>query len=305
MSTPESTSASFHSPPADRPAEGEGVAINTDDPQIKAALALFEEKGLAVNINGTEVTGAPKEKPAEEPKAASVEPKKEETPAKPAETLLAGKYKTPADLEKAYLELSKKLGSPEKASEPEKKALPIPLGAQVDPLPEDLKAKITEEVLRENNLSAETRKRLHTRGYANEYIDEYLASYRLARLAASEMAENVLGGQDRAKAAKQWGEENWPADKQAALNEAFTKRDPAGMRQWLKTLNEDYSKSRGTGYDSEPMAGTGASTGVKPLNDAEMVEAMNHPLYREKGLRGDEYRRKVLAGVQEAMNHRR
>ena len=159
--------------------------------------------------------------------------------------LLAGKYKSASDLEKAYLELQQKLGAQD--SEPEE---------QVEEKQEEPEEQDTED---ESNSDKNESKSL-----TQEDID-YL--------------HGLAGGTDGYKQMVTWASENVDAKEIEMYDRVMDKGDPAAVLFAVKALVAQYKDA--VGSDGELLTGKSAANAPKNefRSQQELVAAMNDPRY--------------------------
>ncbi len=155
--------------------------------------------------------------------------------------MLAGKYKTPADLEKAYLELQSKLGSQDKESE--------------EP----------EEVVDET---------------ASEEPEEETSEQEVAELTEGdiEFLHDMAGGKEGYNTMVSWASENFDAEEVNMYDTVMDSGDPAAIYFAVQSLVSRYGEANGS--DGELLSGTAAANTVDAFkSQAELVAAMSDPRY--------------------------
>ena len=215
--------------------------------------------------------------------------------------LLAGKYKNAEELEKAYTELEKKLGSKEEApaeeeeveqttSEDDKESEP---SAEVALLNEANK----EYWDNDGKLSDETIEKFSSMS-SKDLVSAYLEVTKgipqqptAAEVAQADInsIQNSVGGQKAYKSLTEWAGNN--LDKKAI--EAFDSTVNSGNVQLIKLavagLKAEYDSANG--YEGRMLSGKAAQTsGDVFRSQAEVVEAMSDPRYdRDPAYRNDIY----------------
>ena len=210
------------------------------------------------------------------------------------ERLYAGKYKTVEELEKGYVEASKKLGT-----------LPPPVKIENAPGKEvseeakpevkaDLK-KIGESYAKTGSLSEEDYTALGKAGYARDMVDDYIrGQVALASQTANELA-SVVGGPEQMAGLLKWAGTNLPPEDIAAYNAALDTKNIAVARLALQGLANRYQQE----FPQAPARLAGASAGnategVKPFaNPTEQFKATRDPRYSTDKV----YRDSVIARV--------
>lgn len=193
-----------------------------------------------------------------------------------SEQLLAGKYKTPEDLEKAYKELEAKLGNQNK----EEKQVEAPT-----PTSEEAEKQVTEagldfsalnqEYADNGELSADTYKSLESKGIDKATVDAYiagqeaLAQQNVARLQAS------IGGEAEFNSMVEWAADNLSEAEKATFNKAVSSEDMAEFA--IKGLYARYrAEAAPRLLDGSPNGAT--TTGYQSYK--EMTRDMANPLYK-------------------------
>ena len=154
--------------------------------------------------------------------------------------LLAGKYKSPEELEQAYVELQKKLGEPreEEAEEEQGEA------------EEEGEVEESEEEVEGNNLTEEQ------------------AGY-LMDMAGGEKAYNSM---------LDWAGNNFSKDEISMYDEVMSAGDPNAIFFAIQALQARFEEDVGT--DGQTLTGRGAGSDDDSFqSQAELVAAMNDPRY--------------------------
>ena len=201
------------------------------------------------------------------------------------EQLLAGKYKTAQDLEKAYTELQKKLGesndskesTEEESSEPESKS-DEPEESDADP---DFLEKLWNES--QDEYSEETLEKLKgmdPTDLAQMYLD-YRQSQQEVKPLADEDVDilyNSVGGEESYQEMIQWAGGNLDSDMQALFDSVMEGGDPASCFFAVQALNAMYTDAKGV--DSNLITGKSPKATKDTFrSQAEVVRAMNDPRY--------------------------
>jgi len=158
--------------------------------------------------------------------------------------MLAGKYKTPADLEKAYLELQSKLGSQDRDTE---------------------ESEESDEVVDET---------------ASEEQEEETSEEEIAELTDGdiEFLHELAGGKEGYNTMVSWASENFDAEEVNMYDTVMDSGDPAAIYFAVQSLVSRYGEANGT--DGELLVGTAASNTVDAFkSQAELVAAMSDPRY--------------------------
>lgn len=193
---------------------------------------------------------------------AEPEPQEEETP------LLAGKYKSAEELEKAYVELQKKLG----ASEPEQAEK-----AAVEAVGEADFLKMQEEYAEKGSLSEETFKSLEGRGIPRKMVEAYIEGQQALADRQTQAVYAEIGGEQEYQTLIQWASKNLDSDEITVFNGEVQSGDLRRAKVAVKGLAarrmvEDKTVRRVEGKSS-------ASTGDVFSSMAEVVRAMRDGRY--------------------------
>ena len=228
-----------------------------------------------------------------EPATPPVEPAKE-----PEEKLLAGKYKTPEELEKAYKELEAKLGGepkePEQSAQnpetPQKEITVAGLPAQ----------KYFDEYAANGTLSEDSYKELADNGIPREIVDAYIDGRKAVEAHNAGLTEetvrtlmNEVGGEQPFRRMAAWAHQNYSEQDKADYQAAIDSGSPALARLALATLKAKYEAA----YGAAPslVDGTPAPSSPAYRSKAEMVQAMRDPRYKTDPAYRAEVERKVAA----------
>lgn len=167
----------------------------------------------------------------------------------------AGKFRTAEDLEKAYLELEKKLGQAKQEDQQ----------SEEEPTDEE-----------QPDESAEVRDEEGQQGDEQEGVQ-------VNRLTQEEEQKllNDLGGLDFYNQAIKWAAENLSQEEIAAYDGILTQGDRGAVTFAVKSLIQQF-KANGD-YDGAPVSGKAVKgQGIKPFrSQAELARAINNPKYRE------------------------
>tara|TARA_R100000458_G_C8255719_1_gene231866 strand:- start:307 stop:1104 length:798 start_codon:yes stop_codon:yes gene_type:complete len=203
--------------------------------------------------------------------------------------LLAGKYENAQQLEKAYIELQKKMGSDDKGEEEvsteEEKAEPE---FEVTPTVEAL-TRATDEFNRTGELTAET-----MAGFAEmdskDLVDTYfkMAKYVESQeeqapavdLSETEVAniQNSVGGEAQYNQLLNWATDNVSADQMNAFDGLIKTGDANSIQLAINGLKAQYDNIQG--YEGRMLTGKAPRTsGDVYRSQAEVVKAMSDPKY--------------------------
>lgn len=231
-------------------------------------------------------------------KADGVEtPPAEETPQKGEQPLLAGKFKTAADLEKAYKELESKLGqrAPEPPKAPEAGDKPNPESLTIEQAKEVVQeagldfAKLEAEFHETGDLSKESREALAKKGIGPELVDAFLHGQRAAETLGRQKVFEAVGGEQNYRNMIAWAAQNLAPDEIEAFNEVARGTNFAALRMAASGLYARFEASEGR----EPrLLGGGTRPAADVYESWEQVRAdMRDPRYD----RDEAFRAKVEA----------
>ena len=169
------------------------------------------------------------------------------------ESLLAGKYKSPQELEQAYVELQKKLGEPREEETEEEQEAEV---AEEEEAAE-------EEDYEDNNLSEEQ----------------------------AESLMNMVGGDKAYKSMIDWAGENFSKEEISMYDGVMASGDPSAIFFAIQALQARYGE--GVGTDGETLTGRGAANSDDSFkSQAELVAAMSDSRYdKDPAYRKDVIRR--------------
>ena len=207
------------------------------------------------------------------------------------ETMLAGKYKNAEELEAAYIELQKKLGSNEdqKESEPESEETEEETTdtSLFDKIWEESKGEFTEETLKELSNADPT-------DLANMYL-EYRQSESKNQITAEDatVLKDAIGGEEQYKQLMGWAGENLD-EKEIDMYDAVMEAGDRNAAYFaMQALAYRYGESVGVeGKLVQGKAPTETTKGFK--SQAEVVNAMQDPRYD----RDPAYRQEIMAKLE-------
>jgi len=215
------------------------------------------------------------------------------------EQLFAGKFKDPADLEKAYLELQSRF-SKEKAQPKEEgskdPAFQIPTEGQAAEAaaPAFQAEKYQQEFMESGDLSAESRAEMEKLGIPKEMVDTHVAGLRAIRDARASAIKNIFGGEDRMGEVTKWAGANLSPAEIHAIETQANSLDMATCEAAIKGLVARFDASP---FGASALEGTTGGPAVAPFkSNKEMTEAMADPRYKDDpAYRADVARR--IAGM--------
>ena len=210
--------------------------------------------------------------------------------------LLAGKYKTAQDLEQAYIELQKKLGSGEQQEEEQPE--------QAEPEEEvdetiSMFNSIDDELAEGGEISEESMAKLtamDSKDLVNAYL-RYQSTLEDApaqpegRELSDQEVESIygsVGGQEQYQQMTQWAAENLDEATVQAFDNVIETGNVAAINLALRGLQSQYRDN--VGYENDMIQGKPAQSGSGYRSQAEVVRAMNDPRYD----RDPAYRQEVM-----------
>jgi hypothetical protein len=209
--------------------------------------------------------------------------------------LLAGKYKTAQDLEQAYMELQKKLGSGEQQEEqPEEADEPV---EEVDETI-SMFSGIDDELAEGGEISEESMAKL-TAMDSKDLVDAYLryqstledAPVQQGRELNDQEVESIynsVGGQQQYQQMTQWASENLDEATVQAFDNVIETGNVAAINLALRGLQSQYKDN--VGYENDMIQGKPAQSSGGYRSQAEVIRAMNDPRYD----RDPAYRQEVM-----------
>ncbi len=224
--------------------------------------------------------------------------------------LLAGKYQNAEELEEAYLNLQKKLGSQdEDDDEVEDTTL------DEDEYPEDVADGVdlimnaSEEYWNnEGQISEETMERF-TEMSSSDLVNAYMALKERnpdldgggysEDLTDAEMNQvyNSAGGEAEYKNLTSWAAQNLDESKMDAFNDIIDRGNATSIQIAVAGLRAEYEAQEG--YEGRMLTGKAARTQDGFRSQAEVVQAMSDPRYeRDEAYRQDVYEKLERSNVQ-------
>lgn len=199
------------------------------------------------------------------------------------EQLLAGKYRDAAELEQAYIELQKKLGSrdeqPEQVEDTEEEKVAEPSTAVTL-----IQEASTEYYSNEGKLSEETLAKfseMSSQDLVQAYLE--LQANQQAQPAADLSEKEVtaiqasVGGEQAYSNLVQWAAENLPADYIEAFDSVVESGKVQAIQLAVAGLQREYENQ--VGYEGRVLTGKAAATSDVFRSQAEVVRAMSDPRY--------------------------
>mgnify|MGYP003108826523 CR=1 FL=1 len=207
------------------------------------------------------------------------------------EQLLAGKYQNAEELEKAYVALEKKLGSPKEVeSEPNVELIESKEQEEPKEQEEKIDTSFLEKLWVEsqgNNFKEETLNELSSmdpQSLAKMYLEERSTRSKVKSpepmtKEAEQRLKGIAGGEKEYNAMIGWAKENLSKGDIEMYDEIMQRNDPLSAYFAIQALFSRYTDSIGT----EPTLLTGKPASSTPKDEyrsqAELVRAMNDPRY--------------------------
>ena len=209
--------------------------------------------------------------------------------------LLAGKYENAEQLEQAYIELQKKLGSDDEAevdtkeNEPEEVSAGASLIADASREYFDNDGQISPDTMSKfSEMSAQDLVQAYMEVQRNNPIEP--TAQDAADLTDAEMNSiyNSAGGEAEYARLTAWAAENITEDKMDAFNSVVNNGEALAIQMAVAGLRSEYENQEG--YEGRMLTGKAAQTTDAFRSQAEVVAAMSDPRYeRDEAYRQDVY----------------
>ena len=218
--------------------------------------------------------------------------------------MLAGKYESAEELEKAYIELQKKLGesndglreeAQQQQGRREEEVEEQPIDA--DPLV-DLLNEASQEYAQEGKLSEETFEKLSqmdSKDLLEAYMQIQSNPAQVEDFTAEQVSDiqNFVGGEEQYNGLVGWAAENMPENFVQAFDNLINVGDPDMIK--LAVVGMQAAFQEANGYEGRMLSGKPAQTQQDVFrSQAEVVAAMNDPRYD----RDPAYRQDVFAKLE-------
>lgn len=215
---------------------------------------------------------------------------------------LAGKYKSAQELEKAYIELEKKLGSKEEVSEPTEE------DTQTEEKSNDYKSQIevisraSDEYFEKGELSPETLAAFESMS-SKELVEAYFKyeaglpdvqpQSQAVELSDADVntIQNSVGGEAAYKQLVTWAADNFTQAEIDAFDNVVDSGNINAINLALAGLKARYTDS--VGYEGTMIQGKAASPADTFKSQAEVVRAMSDPKYDRDPAYRDEIMQKL------------
>lgn len=217
------------------------------------------------------------------------------------EQLLAGKYKSSDELEKAYLELQQKLGSNDEVNE-EFEDEPFEETEEVEGSVLD---QLWDEFQTDDGVSEDLAQRINDldpSDIAREYLEYRQTESSRPDNRSQELDDqtvsslyDTVGGESSYNALLQWASDNFQPSEIEMYDSVVKTGDPNAIFFAMYALNQRYQNENG--IEGEMLTGKAASTPSQGFSSQqEMIAAMNDPRYdRDPG-----YRDQVMAKLSQS-----
>jgi hypothetical protein len=214
--------------------------------------------------------------------------------------MLAGKYESAEELEKAYIELQKKLGESndglrEEDPQGRRDEEEVEEKVEADPLIELLQAASEEYYNNNGELSSEMMEKLtemDSRDLLNAYINIQQNAQGPEDFTADQVTDiqNFVGGEEAYGNLIGWAAENMPQNYVQAFDNLINVGDPDMVKLAVVGLQAAFQEANG--YEGRMLSGKPAETKADVFrSQAEVVAAMSDPRYD----RDPAYRQDVFA----------
>lgn len=193
---------------------------------------------------------------------------------------LLEKFKTPADMAKAYGELEK--AHTQKSQQLSGGKIKIAAEATEDQAKKagvDLDA-LSAEYAEKGELTAESMKALETAGFTADTVSTYIEGQKARAAQTTAALAEIAGGNEGLEATLEWAEGNLDKDEIAAYNSALDSRDINLVKLALSGIVSKYAAANPAEPNLVGGGRTSRSSDVKPFqSQAEIVLAMRDPKY--------------------------
>ena len=209
------------------------------------------------------------------------------------ESLYAGKYKNAEELESAYIELQKKLGSSESESEPESEdteseEAPEETTSFLDDLWEQSRSEYKQDTLDKLRGMDPTELANMYLEYRNEVQKQAPAKQEISPEVAAQL-KGIVGGDANYANMTNWASSNLSKEEITMFDQVMDSGDPNAAFFAINSLAQRYQDA--VGFDGKMITGkSSASTKAGFKSQAEMIEAMQDPRYD----RDPAYRQEVM-----------
>jgi len=194
--------------------------------------------------------------------------------------LLAGKYSSTEELEKAYVELQKRLGSQD-AEEVEEASEEQEEGS------DEAEQSTLYQAIIESSKSGEWSpelvehvSKMNPIDVVNEFLANQQQQQQVPEVSPADIQQiqESIGGEESYQTMIQWASNNLSEQEIAMYDTVMDRGDPLAMFFAVQALNARFQDSQG--YDGELLTGTAPRNGSDVFrSQAQLVEAMSDPRY--------------------------
>lgn len=205
------------------------------------------------------------------------------------EQRLAGKYKNAQELEKAYMELEKKLGAQEK-EQPEAEQTEEAEEAPEESTDEavDFLWQVNEEFEKSNGQLSEETMEKFSQMTSKELVEAYFRYQDTVEKAPAPQGvelsdaevtqvQNSVGGPEKYQELVSWAADNFSEEEIQAFDSVVETGNIPAIRLALQALQYRYQDNMG--YEGETLQGKPAKSRDEFKSQAELVRAMSDPRY--------------------------
>lgn len=205
------------------------------------------------------------------------------------EQRLAGKYKNAQELEKAYMELEKKLGAQEK-EQPEAEQTEEAEEAPEESADEavDFLWQVNEEFEKSNGQLSEETMEKFSQMTSKELVEAYFRYQDTVEKAPAPQGvelsdaevtqvQNSVGGPEKYQELVSWAADNFSEEEIQAFDSVVETGNIPAIRLALQALQYRYQDNMG--YEGETLQGKPAKSRDEFKSQAELVRAMSDPRY--------------------------
>lgn len=206
------------------------------------------------------------------------------------EQLFAGKYKNAEELESAYIELQKKLGSSddEPAEEAESEDAPEETSSFLDDIWEQSQSEYKEETLEKLRGMDPTELANMYLEYRNEASKQAPQPRQMSDQVVNQL-KGIVGGDANYKNMTTWASSNISKEEVSMFDQVMDSGDPNAAYFAINSLAQRYQDA--VGFDGKMLTGKASSSSKAGFrSQAEMIEAMQDPRYD----RDPAYRQEIM-----------
>lgn len=206
------------------------------------------------------------------------------------EQLFAGKYKNAEELESAYIELQKKLGSSddEPAEEAESEDAPEETSSFLDDIWEQSQSEYKEETLEKLRGMDPTELANMYLEYRNEASKQAPQPRQMSDQVVNQL-KGIVGGDANYKNMTTWASANISKEEVSMFDQVMDSGDPNAAFFAINSLAQRYQDA--VGFDGKMLTGKASSSSKAGFrSQAEMIEAMQDPRYD----RDPAYRQEIM-----------